>query len=139
MLKTMTSGFQVFNYWVGLHYTKKGTPVPETLKHNTQAKLKFNSATKSIKDQYGFSSEELKGLILYCYIHNPLNFSDVLSYGNIDSLRKSAPDYAYWMKNNRDLINKLGLNSAIAQSASKKTKTDEMLHELLCQFKTVFE
>lgn len=139
MLKQKTSGFQVFNYWLGLHYLRKGGSVPESLKLNTQAKLKFNSLVRTIKDQYGFTSEEIKGLILYCYTHNPLHLPDTLNYGSLANIRNAAPDFAYWLKHNRDLVNLNGLNKAIEVSVQKVTETDKLLYSMMADFEETFE
>jgi hypothetical protein len=121
------SGFDVFNFRVHLHnYFCKGPKInPSNI--SQQAKLNFNSYVHRIKSGYNIQGEELKDVMLYMYLHNPLALDDLREYGKILNMERSVDQYTYWRYNNRQLITEVGRTEAIYATATKYNKVDDAL------------
>lgn len=76
----------------------------------------FNMRTSHWMQINEWTSEDVVGLILYCYFHNPLLLSNRAQYGNLDNVGQSIRMYLSWRRDNAELIASEGLCAAVAKA-----------------------
>lgn len=136
---TKRTGFSVFNFFYATHaqFSRRNLNLSLVSK---EAKLKFNARIHHLRATYNFSSEEMRGLIIYMYTHNPLGLADVSNYGNVKMLVAVAPLFSRWLKQNVDVIgNTSNLLDAIYLTKPLKDSSYSDLDALLNEIQASME
>lgn len=60
------------------------------------ARVAYNSRVAQAKQSYGITSEDVKHLILFAFVHNPLALSDITDYGQIDNVLRCTKYFIKW-------------------------------------------
>lgn len=89
----------------------------------------YNSRMRVLKDQYEYQSYDLKGLILFCFTHNPLRLPKLDDYGRVDVVVRAASEFADWRKVKRKLIIEEGLVKSIMKTVPVESKLGEQLEK----------
>lgn len=139
MTQTRT-GFTTYNFWLENYYKSLDREIPDAARRNKSGKLQFNAYIRSLKDKYGFTQQLIDGLILYCFTHNPMYCESVSCYGKLDTIVRSAPDYARWVRDNKELIEHNGLFDAIQKTAVERPDIQRYLDsEYLDEYKKLLQ
>ena len=87
----------------------------------------YNGKIRVIKDSYGLTTDQLKGLILYSFVHNPFNHEEVSCYGRIDEITKCCASFVEWCDVRREEIHEAGLARTIIRYKPTKSKLRQSL------------
>ena len=83
-MKALTYFYNAYKEHTGV------TLPPLTMKGHRQ----FENRTSSIRSQYGWNDDDLKELIDWMYVTNPLDLPDLIGYGSVRNLSKCAYRFA---------------------------------------------
>jgi hypothetical protein len=124
-------GLDVANYWVSLFYYMTGKPVPFYFREHksAQTKIMLNTHLHRIRAQFKLPPYEMKPLIYFRYVHNPLGYNDIAKYGNLYNLPKTIHAFRTWKASNKELIDEVGIFPAINATAPELCQVDSYLME----------
>lgn len=124
-------GLDVPNYWINMYYLILGKPVPSYFKlhGSSQMKIQLNTYFHRLRGQFKLPPYELKPLIYFRYIHNPLGYEDLSQYGKVYNLQKTVSPYRMWKRAHESLIEEVGIYKAINETAPNLCAVDSYLME----------
>ena len=117
------AAFTNVGYYMYTYATLAKRPLPKL--SNAQL-LILQAVFKNIKDKYDIPHAEMKALVNYAFLHNPLKFDDIKRYGEAGTLNAVATFYKNWKKYNTDLIQQQGLRNAILNSRPQEPEETEI-------------
>lgn len=100
-----------------------------TVTAGNQAIVAYNSQVKRIKDSANYGVSDIKALILFSFLHDPLKLGDVAGYGKIDLVNRSLGGFIEWRKNHRRDIHEAGLTKAIMKLRPVESKLGKELED----------
>lgn len=133
------NGFQIFRYWYQLYGSVTTRPLPPYQKFEVRSKVVFNGRIRVLKDQFGYDTKDIKALMLFAVLHDPLLIG-CEEYGNLDYLLKSATPFNRWRKAYADEIattyqgNELKAIVAFAPKEQEELLDSETFHEFAKAF-----
>ncbi len=109
-----------------MHYYQKGYPS----KVSSQGKLHIQTQFKLLKDNWCLTPDDLKGMIRFMYVHNPLDVP-LSEYGVLSNMNAVAAEFVKWKKAHQGLIGTVGYEKAIDRTMPKPEERDDELMKAL--------
>lgn len=128
------SSLDVPNYWINIYYAAINRPVPYFFIHNAEAKITLNVIFHRLRTKFKLNPYDLKPLILFGYLHNPLGYADIKRYGRTGTLMGMVKPYRSWQRANMDLVKEVGVTKALMQTVPDINEVD---HYLMSQLKSM--
>ncbi|HLX53475.1 MAG TPA: hypothetical protein VKR58_06025 [Aquella sp.] len=123
--------FSNIGFYINTYAIIAKRPVPKLQKPQI---LSLQAVFRSIKDRYEIPNNEIRYLISYSFLHNPLKLENISEYGQIGKLIPCAIFYNSWKKYNRQLIQQQGLQKAILNTRpNDQTAETELLKEIFSE------
>jgi hypothetical protein len=133
-----SSGFPLFRYWYDLYGSVSPRPLPSYDKFQTTAKIAFNAKLVILKGNYHFETKDIKALMLYALLHDPLSMG-YEAYGNLDNLIKAAKPFVRWRKNYADdLASKYSSELKAIVDTAPQTSNDAIDRDSFQEFAEAF-
>ena len=79
----------------------------------------FNVRISNWRVNNNWTDDDIVGLILYCYNHNPLLAESATAYGNLKNIGQSITLYKGWCYNHEEEIEAAGLFKTIVGTANE--------------------
>jgi hypothetical protein len=90
---------------------------------NTTVRVSIQKVLSCIQRDYSLTTEDMKGMIVYAYAHNPLNVN-LREYSQVNRMRSVVGAYLAWVNRNKALIEKRGLLEAISDTSNEYDDVD---------------
>jgi hypothetical protein len=121
------AAFSNIGYYIQTYAFIAKRPVPKLQPNQL---LTLQAVFKNIKDEYNIPQNEIRYLISYAFLHNPLKVENISEYGQAGKLLPCAIFFNNWKKYNQQLIQQQGLKKAIIASRPDVSEASLYLQEV---------